>query len=89
MEEPPSTALETLPRISLSPLSGGAAERRGPVCGGCRGVIAERFLLRLNDGGVWHERCVRCAWCWQPLESPCFHRDQKLYCRLDYEKSLV
>uniref|UniRef100_A0A670XPZ3 LIM homeobox transcription factor 1-alpha n=1 Tax=Pseudonaja textilis TaxID=8673 RepID=A0A670XPZ3_PSETE len=55
------------------------------VCEGCRGVIAERFLLRLNDR-LWHERCVRCASCREPLESSCFYREQKLYCRLDYEK---
>uniref|UniRef100_A0A8C8R7U9 LIM zinc-binding domain-containing protein n=1 Tax=Pelusios castaneus TaxID=367368 RepID=A0A8C8R7U9_9SAUR len=55
------------------------------VCEGCQGVISDRFLLRLNDT-LWHERCVRCASCKAPLETTCFYRDKKLYCKLDYEK---
>ncbi|KAJ7338438.1 hypothetical protein JRQ81_012092, partial [Phrynocephalus forsythii] len=73
------------PSIAFSSLLGGAARPRS-VCQGCRGAIVERFLLRLNDDGLWHEKCVRCASCQEPLESTCFYRDQKLYCRLDYER---
>ncbi|KAJ6653857.1 hypothetical protein lerEdw1_008605 [Lerista edwardsae] len=83
MEETLQSALEP-PPASFSSLLGGAARPRS-TCEGCRGVIAERFLLRLNDS-LWHERCVRCAACQEPLESTCFYRDKKLYCRLDYEK---
>ncbi|XP_070797144.1 LIM homeobox transcription factor 1-alpha [Pituophis catenifer annectens] len=75
---------ETLQNALEPPLLGKAARPRS-VCEGCRGVISERFLLRLNDR-LWHERCVRCASCREPLESSCFYREQKLYCRLDYEK---
>ncbi|KAK9403819.1 LIM homeobox transcription factor 1-alpha [Crotalus adamanteus] len=75
-----------LPRGSSSfwVFAGRDAEPRS-VCEGCRGIISERVLLRLN-GRLWHERCVRCASCREPLESSCFYREQKLYCRLDYEK---
>lgn len=55
------------------------------VCEGCQRVISDRFLLRLNDG-LWHERCVQCASCKEPLETTCFYRDKKLYCKDDYEK---
>ncbi|XP_066481640.1 LIM homeobox transcription factor 1-alpha [Tiliqua scincoides] len=83
MEETLQSALEPSP-AAFSSLLGGAARPRS-TCEGCRGVIAERFLLRLNDS-LWHERCVRCASCQEPLESTCFYREKKLYCRLHYEK---
>ncbi|XP_011380806.1 LIM homeobox transcription factor 1-alpha [Pteropus vampyrus] len=55
------------------------------VCEGCQRVISDRFLLRLNDS-FWHEECVQCASCKEPLETTCFYRDKKLYCKCDYEK---
>ncbi|XP_048351778.1 LIM homeobox transcription factor 1-alpha isoform X1 [Sphaerodactylus townsendi] len=83
IEETLQSVLEPPPPVFPS-LLGGASGRRS-VCQGCRGVIAERFLLRLNDG-LWHERCVRCASCQERLERSCFYREKKLYCRPDYEK---
>ncbi|XP_077192388.1 LIM homeobox transcription factor 1-alpha isoform X1 [Paroedura picta] len=83
LEETPPSALEP-PPASFPSLRGGGGRPRS-VCEGCRGVIAERFLLRLNEA-LWHERCVRCASCHQRLESTCFYREKKLYCRLDYQK---
>ncbi|XP_061441497.1 LIM homeobox transcription factor 1-alpha [Rhineura floridana] len=80
LEQPPPP----LSAASFSSRLGRTAETRS-VCKGCRGVIAERFLLRLNNS-LWHERCVRCASCHEPLDSTCFYRDEKPYCRLDYEK---
>uniref|UniRef100_A0A8B9E6L4 LIM homeobox transcription factor 1-alpha n=3 Tax=Anatidae TaxID=8830 RepID=A0A8B9E6L4_ANSCY len=47
--------------------------------------ISDRFLLRLNDS-LWHEQCVQCTSCKEPLHTTCFYRDKKLYCKLDYEK---
>nr|XP_056700981.1 LIM homeobox transcription factor 1-alpha isoform X2 [Euleptes europaea] len=86
MEETLPSALEP-PPAPLPSLLGVAAGRRW-VCEGCRGVIAERFLLRLGEG-LWHERCVRCASCQERLESSCFYREKKLYCRRHYEKLFV
>uniref|UniRef100_A0ABM5G9P6 LIM homeobox transcription factor 1-alpha n=1 Tax=Pogona vitticeps TaxID=103695 RepID=A0ABM5G9P6_9SAUR len=83
-ETPPNVLQPPPPSVAFSSLLGKSARPRS-VCEGCRGVIAERFLLRLNDG-LWHERCVCCASCREPLESTCFYRDAKLYCRLDYER---
>ncbi|CAL9696309.1 unnamed protein product [Knipowitschia caucasica] len=54
------------------------------VCAGCHGAITERFLLRVT-GGLWHERCVRCAACGVPLTHSCFIREKKFYCKKDYE----
>ncbi|XP_029474629.1 LIM homeobox transcription factor 1-alpha [Rhinatrema bivittatum] len=60
------------------------AEARS-ACEGCGRAIGERFLLRLNDA-CWHERCVRCAQCAEPLRRRCFYRDQRLYCPRDYQR---
>ncbi|EPQ16604.1 LIM homeobox transcription factor 1-alpha [Myotis brandtii] len=65
--------------------SRGRAASPRSVCEGCQRVISDRFLLRLNDS-FWHEQCVQCASCKEPLETTCFYRDQKLYCKYDYEK---
>ncbi|KAM4640616.1 LIM homeobox transcription factor 1-alpha [Discoglossus pictus] len=54
------------------------------VCEGCERVICDRFLLRISDS-LWHEGCVRCCTCKEPLESSCFYRDKRLYCRHHYE----
>ncbi|XP_062308864.1 LIM homeobox transcription factor 1-alpha [Osmerus eperlanus] len=55
------------------------------VCAGCHRLIRDKYLLRVNDG-LWHERCVRCVACGDPLKNSCFLRDKKLYCKLDYAK---
>ncbi|KAI5627604.1 LIM homeobox transcription factor 1, alpha isoform X1, partial [Silurus asotus] len=55
------------------------------VCEGCHQPIGERFLLRVHDS-LWHERCVKCATCAQPLKRSCFLRDSKIYCRRDYQQ---
>uniref|UniRef100_A0A669PQB9 LIM homeobox transcription factor 1-alpha n=3 Tax=Phasianinae TaxID=9072 RepID=A0A669PQB9_PHACC len=82
MEETLQNALD--PAAPFSSLLGRAATPRS-VCEGCQRVIADRFLLRLNDS-LWHERCVQCTSCKEPLHTTCFYRDKKLYCKLDYEK---
>nr|XP_025036928.1 LIM homeobox transcription factor 1-alpha [Pelodiscus sinensis] len=81
---PGATWLPLVPPRWVSSLAGGAGSGKS-VCEGCQGVISDRFLLRLNDR-LWHEGCVRCAACEEPLETTCFYRDKKLYCKLDYEK---
>ncbi|XP_053929100.1 LIM homeobox transcription factor 1-alpha isoform X1 [Cuculus canorus] len=82
MEESLQSALD--PGTPFSSLLGRAATPRS-VCEGCQRVISDRFLLRLNDS-LWHEQCVQCASCKEPLQTTCFYRDKKLYCKLDYEK---
>ncbi|EPY87567.1 hypothetical protein CB1_000237008 [Camelus ferus] len=81
MEENFQSAIET--SASFSSLLGRAVSPKS-VCEGCQRVISDRFLLRLNDS-FWHEQCVQCASCKEPLETTCFYRDKKLYCKYDYE----
>ncbi|KAI6064158.1 LIM homeobox transcription factor 1-alpha-like protein [Aix galericulata] len=76
------------PRTNAAPPGSFPAGRAVPprsVCEGCQRVISDRFLLRLNDS-LWHEQCVQCTSCKEPLHTTCFYRDKKLYCKLDYEK---
>ncbi|KAJ7411868.1 LIM homeobox transcription factor 1-alpha [Willisornis vidua] len=84
MEESLQSALD--PAAPFSSLLGRAATPKS-VCEGCQQVISDRFLLRLNDS-LWHEQCVQCASCKEPLQTTCFYRDKKLYCKLDYENHL-
>uniref|UniRef100_A0A4W5JLR8 LIM homeobox transcription factor 1, alpha n=1 Tax=Hucho hucho TaxID=62062 RepID=A0A4W5JLR8_9TELE len=53
------------------------------VCVGCHRLIRDKYLLSVIDG-LWHEQCVRCVVCGDPLKNTCFLRDQKLYCKRDY-----
>ncbi|KAI4795863.1 hypothetical protein KUCAC02_029597 [Chaenocephalus aceratus] len=55
------------------------------VCEGCSRIISDRFLMRVNDTS-WHERCLQCAACQQPLTNTCYSRDTRLYCRADYQQ---
>nr|XP_032832429.1 LIM homeobox transcription factor 1-beta [Petromyzon marinus] len=86
-----ATKMEEL-RSSQSPPALGSLidpERpRAQLCEGCARPICARFFLRVNDAS-WHEECLQCAACAQPLARSCFARDRKLYCRRDYEKLFV
>uniref|UniRef100_A0A8C9RVS6 LIM homeobox transcription factor 1 beta n=1 Tax=Scleropages formosus TaxID=113540 RepID=A0A8C9RVS6_SCLFO len=55
------------------------------VCEGCHRPISDRFLMRVNESS-WHEECLQCAACQQPLSTSCYLRDRKLYCKLDYQQ---
>ncbi|OCT85245.1 LIM homeobox transcription factor 1-alpha [Xenopus laevis] len=82
MEENIQNVIES--SAALSSLFGRTMEQKW-VCEGCERVICDRFLLRINDS-LWHEQCAQCCACKERLESSCFYRDKKLYCRNDYEK---
>ncbi|XP_069573455.1 LIM/homeobox protein LMX-1.2-like [Brachyistius frenatus] len=62
-----------------------AVSSRQAVCEGCARIISDRFLMRVNDAS-WHEDCLQCAACQQPLTATCFFRDTKVYCRTDYQQ---
>lgn len=55
------------------------------LCAGCRLPIEDRFLLRVMDNS-WHERCLQCSVCLEPLRQSCFIKDRRLLCRHDYDK---
>ncbi|KAM6986046.1 LIM homeobox transcription factor 1-beta-like [Aplochiton taeniatus] len=55
------------------------------VCEGCQRPISDRFLMRVNESS-WHEECLQCTVCQQPLTTTCYFRDRKLYCKVDYQQ---
>ncbi|XP_036832582.1 LIM homeobox transcription factor 1-beta isoform X1 [Oncorhynchus mykiss] len=63
----------------------GAECHHQAVCEGCQRPISDRFLMRVNESS-WHEECLQCAVCQQPLTTTCYFRDRKLYCKIDYQQ---
>ncbi|CAG0925282.1 unnamed protein product, partial [Notodromas monacha] len=41
--------------------------------------------MRVADT-YWHETCLICSVCHDPLSYSCYTRNQKLYCKLDYDR---
>uniref|UniRef100_A0A7M4F3E9 LIM homeobox transcription factor 1-alpha n=1 Tax=Crocodylus porosus TaxID=8502 RepID=A0A7M4F3E9_CROPO len=71
----------SVPSLQLVPPS----DFQTAVCAGCDTPISDRFLLRVNERS-WHEGCVKCTACLQPLSGTCYCRNRQLYCKHDYEK---
>ncbi|XP_074655127.1 LIM homeobox transcription factor 1-beta.1-like [Tubulanus polymorphus] len=55
------------------------------ICSGCGRPIEDRFLLRVMDNS-WHEHCLQCNICQEPLTRSCFVKDRKLFCKTDYDQ---
>jgi LIM homeobox transcription factor 1 len=69
-------------RMHESPLT--PSNLSGPtICTGCSRPIDEQFLLCVM-GTCWHERCLVCAECREPLAATCYHKEGKIYCKRDY-----
>ncbi|XP_061094904.1 LIM homeobox transcription factor 1-alpha [Conger conger] len=77
MDDSMPTSIVVFPHFLLADLTEKA------VCEGCHRLIRDKYLLRVNDG-FWHERCVHCAACREPLQNTCFLKEKKLYCKRDY-----
>ncbi|XP_029921340.1 LIM homeobox transcription factor 1-beta-like isoform X2 [Myripristis murdjan] len=69
---------------TLDVMIGGECAQQA-VCEGCQRPISDRFLLRVNNTS-WHEECLQCAVCLQPLTASCYLRDRQLYCKDDYQR---
>uniref|UniRef100_A0A3P8WN68 LIM zinc-binding domain-containing protein n=1 Tax=Cynoglossus semilaevis TaxID=244447 RepID=A0A3P8WN68_CYNSE len=54
---------------------------------GCQRPISDRFLMRVNESS-WHEECLQCTVCQQPLSTSCYYRERKLYCKHDYQQHI-
>ncbi|CAF3579629.1 unnamed protein product [Rotaria sordida] len=53
------------------------------ICAGCTLPIDEQFLLCVM-GTCWHERCLVCVECQEPLVATCYQKEGKIYCKRDY-----
>lgn len=54
-------------------------------CGSCLQPICDRYIMKVVDT-PYHERCLQCISCCSSLINTCYQRDNKLYCRIDYER---
>ncbi|XP_023348882.1 LIM homeobox transcription factor 1-beta, partial [Eurytemora carolleeae] len=45
----------------------------------------KRFVMRLGESS-WHEDCLFCSQCQCSLQNSCYFRENKLFCRMDYER---
>ncbi|XP_076060025.1 LIM homeobox transcription factor 1-beta-like isoform X2 [Oratosquilla oratoria] len=89
---------ENGPVIHLPFSSGSGTGRLAPVealkservavlegCEGCGRPIQDRFIMRVIDTS-WHEECLVCSVCRVQLQHSCFARDNKIFCKLDYDR---
>lgn len=54
-------------------------------CGSCLQPICDRYIMKVVETS-YHERCLQCVSCCCSLMNTCYQRDNKLYCRIDYER---
>ncbi|CRL06665.1 CLUMA_CG019470, isoform A [Clunio marinus] len=57
-------------------------------CGSCLQPICDRYIMKVVET-PYHERCLQCFSCCCSLMTTCYQRDNKLYCRIDYERLFV
>ncbi|KAJ0067552.1 hypothetical protein NL108_008522, partial [Boleophthalmus pectinirostris] len=72
-------------QATLGVMLAGSECHHPSVCEGCQRPISDRFLMRVNDSS-WHEECLQCTVCQQPLTTSCYFRERKLYCKHDYQQ---
>ena len=53
------------------------------ICTGCSMSIDDQYFLCVT-GTCWHERCLVCVECQEPLVSTCYQKEGKIYCKRDY-----
>lgn len=79
----PTITTRESPSSSSSSTTMGVSNRE--LCRGCQRPIDDRYLLKVLDD-AWHESCLQCCVCFQPLSFSCFIRDNQFFCKRDYEK---
>ncbi|KAF0303840.1 LIM homeobox transcription factor 1-beta.1 [Amphibalanus amphitrite] len=72
-------------RIGSGVSSGEVKCEQLECCAGCSLKITDRFLLRMMDAS-WHEECLVCSVCRVRLTQSCFTKDNKVFCKYDYER---
>ena len=77
-----STPLEHLHK---SPASTSTGSTSTISCGSCLQPICDRYIMKVVET-PYHERCLQCISCCCNLMNTCYQKDNKLYCRIDYER---
>lgn len=71
--------------LHKSPASTSTGSASTISCGSCLQPICDRYIMKVVDT-PYHERCLQCVSCCCSLMNTCYQRDNKLYCRIDYER---
>ncbi|NP_001338856.1 LIM/homeobox protein lim-4 [Caenorhabditis elegans] len=50
------------------------------ICTQCQHQIQDKFFLSI-DGRNYHENCLQCSTCENPLSNKCFYKDKTFYCK--------
>ncbi|XP_070509528.1 LIM homeobox transcription factor 1-beta isoform X2 [Chironomus tepperi] len=72
--------------ITSTPITN--ASMTNVMCGGCMQPICDRYIMKVVET-AYHERCLQCISCCCNLINTCYQRDNKLFCRKDYERLFV
>lgn len=84
----PAGSAPTPTPVKCNSGSGGVGGGGCEVCEGCGHKIHDRFLMRVADAS-WHEHCLACCECGVLLSHSCYCRNSKLYCKVDYDRSVT
>ncbi|CAD6189354.1 unnamed protein product [Caenorhabditis auriculariae] len=63
----------------------GCLDQEDSHCRACEHPIRDRFVSRILDRS-YHTECVRCFTCNEQLDSTCFYRDDRLFCKPHFFK---
>ncbi|XKL63911.1 hypothetical protein PGB90_006275 [Kerria lacca] len=62
--------------------------QHAPRCSACSNPISDRYIMRITEE-FYHESCLLCCICSIRLAQTCYIRDQKFYCKYDYDRSIT
>lgn len=81
-----STNISTPPEhLHKSPALTSTGSASTISCGSCLQPICDRYIMKVVET-PYHERCLQCVSCCCSLSNTCYQKDNKLYCRIDYER---
>ncbi|XP_022688518.1 LIM homeobox transcription factor 1-beta-like isoform X2 [Varroa jacobsoni] len=55
------------------------------ACSGCERPIVDRYIMKVRESS-WHESCLVCSVCHQHLDTSCYSRDRRIFCKSDYDR---
>lgn len=55
------------------------------TCTGCDQVIKDRYIFQVDNQKL-HYNCLKCSKCNCALNGKCWYKQNKFYCREDYDR---
>jgi hypothetical protein len=62
------------------------SENKLNSCIGCGKGIDDQYIFTISPDIHWHEYCLKCTLCFCKLESKCYFKDGKAYCKSDFQR---